>query len=119
MTRSIPVFRIFDYTKTLEFYINWLGFRINWEDRREGCPLYMEIELGDIVLHLSEHHGDSTPGSKAYVTIDDVRGYYKEITDKKYKFNNPGLEMAPWNAPCFEVIDPFGNKLLITEVGKK
>ena len=119
-TSVVPIFRIFDYNKAVEFYVDWLGFSIDWEHKfDEESPLYIQVSRNGIVLHLSEHHGDSTPGSKAYITIDDVRGYYKEIRDKKYKFNNPGLEMAAWNAPCFEVIDPFGNKLLITEVGKK
>lgn len=119
-TSVVPIFRIFDYKKAVEFYVDWLGFKIDWEHKfGEESPLYIQVSRDGIVLHLSEHHGDSTPGSKAYITIDDVRGYYKEVREKKYKFNNPGLEMAPWNAPCFEVIDPFGNNLLITEVGKK
>ncbi len=116
MTRSIPVFRIFDYTKTLEFYINWLGFRINWEDRREGCPLYMEIELGDIVLHLSEHHGDCTPGSRIYIKdFENLKDYQHELIAKQYKYNKPGLHKTPWNTIEMEVIDPFGNRLTFNE----
>jgi Glyoxalase superfamily protein len=30
-TQVIPVLRIFDYKKTIEFYIEWLGFVIDWE----------------------------------------------------------------------------------------
>ena len=56
---------------------------------------------------------------KAYITIDDVKALHKEICAKDYKYNKPGLEHAPWNAPCFEVVDPFSNKLLITKEGKK
>lgn len=68
-------------------------------------------------LHLSEHHGDASRGSKAYIETTDVRKYHKELIEKNYKFNKPGLEIAPWNAPCIEVIDPFSNKLLFTEKG--
>jgi hypothetical protein len=68
---------------------------------------------------LSEHHGDCAPGSKAYITVDDATKLYKEICSRPYKYNHPGLEQAFWNAPCFEVIDPFSNKLMITEEGKK
>ena len=118
-TSVIPIFRIFDYNKAIEFYVDWLGFKIDWEHTFiEKSPIYMQVSRDGIVLHLSEHHGDSTPGSKAYITIDDVKTLYKEICAKDYKYNRPGLEQAPWNAPCFEVIDPFGNKLLITEVAK-
>lgn len=48
-----------------------------------------------------------------------MKALHKEICAKDYKYNKPGLEHAPWNTPCFEVVDPFSNKLLITEEGKK
>ena len=81
--------------------------------------MYMQVSRDGIVLRLSEHHGDCSPGSKAYIIIDDVKKLYKEICSRPYKYNRPELEQAPWNAPCFEVIDRFSNKLLITEIGKK
>ena len=82
-TSVVPIFRIFDYEKAVEFYVTWLGFKIDWEHKfDEESPLYIQVSRDGIVLHLSEHHGDSTPGSKAYITIDDVRGYYKEIKEK-------------------------------------
>lgn len=119
-TSVVPRFRIFDYKKAIEFYVDWLGFKIDWEHKfSDSSPIYMQVSRDGIVLHLSEHHGDCTPGSKAYITIDDAREFHREICAKNYKCNHPGLEMAPWNAPCFEVIDPFSNKLLITEEGKK
>jgi uncharacterized glyoxalase superfamily protein PhnB len=119
-TSVVPIFRIFDYKKAVEFYVDWLGFKIDWEHTfNDNSPIYMQVSRDGIVLHLSEHHGDCSPGSKAYITIDDVRAFHREISAKNYKYNNPGLEKAPWNAPCTEVIDPFGNKLLITEEVKK
>ena len=118
--KVIPIFRIFDYKKAVEFYVDWLGFKIDWEHKfDENSPIYMQVSRDGIVLHLSEHHGDCSPGSKAYIAIVDVRAFHREITNKNYKYNKPGLEMAPWNALCTEVIDPFSNKLLITEEGKK
>lgn len=30
---TIPILRIFDYQKAIEFYIDWLGFEIVWEHR--------------------------------------------------------------------------------------
>jgi uncharacterized glyoxalase superfamily protein PhnB len=119
-TSVVPVFRMFDYKKAIEFYVEWLGFKIDWEHKfNEESPLYIQVSRDGVVLHLSEHYGDSTPGSKAFITIDDVTSYHHEITQKKYKYFHPGIETAPWNAPCFEVMDPFGNKLLFTEEAKK
>jgi len=58
----------FDHNKAVEFYVDWLGFRIDWEHKfKLSSQIYMQVSRGDIVLHLSEHHGDSSPGSKVYI----------------------------------------------------
>src|SRR5882672_4488217 len=110
-----PVFRIFDYGKAVEFYIDWLGFKIDWEDRPKDAPIYMQISRGDIVLHLTEHHGDCCPGSKAFVDFTGLKKYHGQLLAKGYKFNRPGIGKAPWEAMCMTVIDPFGNKILFNE----
>ena len=118
-TKVIPVLRIFDYDKTVEFYIDWLGFNIDWKHRfNDDSPLYMQVSKGPVIFHLTEHHGDCCPGSKVYVETTGVRDYHKELIGKKYKYNRPGIEQAPWNAPCVTVNDPFGNTIMFTEKGK-
>ena len=57
MTKAIPILRIFDYDKAIAFYVNWLGFDIDWEYKPEATPLYLQVSHKGIVLHLSEHHG--------------------------------------------------------------
>lgn len=76
--KVIPVFRIFDYKKAIEFYIDWLGFKIVWENTfEENAPVYMEVEKDGIVLHLSEHHGDGTLGTHVFIWCDGVKNYYE------------------------------------------
>lgn len=117
-TKVIPVLRIFDLAKMKEFYIDWLGFTIEWEHRfEENFPLYLEVSKGEIVLHLTEHYGECCPGSKVFIQTTGVKEFHKEITAKDYRYSKPGLEQAFWNAPYVEVIDPFGNKLVFTEKG--
>ncbi|MDB5249474.1 MAG: glyoxalase/bleomycin resistance/extradiol dioxygenase family protein [Segetibacter sp.] len=112
----IPVLRIFDFAKTEEFYINWLGFTIDWQHRfGDNFPLYLQISKGDILLHLSEHHGDCCPGGKVFINYKGLKEYHQELINKDYRYNKPGLGDAPWNALCMEVIDPVGNKLLFNE----
>jgi len=68
--KIVPVFRIFDLEKAREFYIDFLGFKENWLHRfKENGPVYMEIERNEFRIHLSEHHGDGTPGSSVYVLM--------------------------------------------------
>ncbi len=112
----IPVLRIFDISKTTQFYIDWLGFKIDWQHSfGEGMPIYMQISRGDLVLHLSEHHGDCCPGAKVFVHITGIEDLHRELSDKDYKYNRPGLEQAPWNARTVTVKDPFGNQILFNE----
>jgi catechol 2,3-dioxygenase-like lactoylglutathione lyase family enzyme len=59
--KVIPMLRIFNYAKALEFYVNWLGFKIDWEDKPSSAPMYLQISKDDIMLHLTEHHGETLP----------------------------------------------------------
>ncbi len=116
-TVAIPVFRIFDYAKAIEFYIDWLGFRVDWEDKHTDAPAYLQVSLGDIVLHLSEHYGDSTPGGRVHIeNFPSLEQYHQELLGKQYKYMRPGIGKAPWDpeTDCMEVIDPFGNRLTFT-----
>ncbi|REC60965.1 VOC family protein [Chryseobacterium pennae] len=112
----IPVLRIFDYQKALEFYIDWLGFEIAWEHRfEENMPAYIEVKKENIILHLTEHHGDASPGSSVFIWGEGVADYHKELIDKNYKYNRPGLEKTFYEAVSFTVNDPFGNKIIFNE----
>ncbi|MCS4300732.1 glyoxalase superfamily protein [Chryseobacterium sp. BIGb0232] len=112
----IPVLRIFDYQKALEFYKDWLGFEIAWEHRfEENMPAYIEVKKGNMIFHLTEHHGDASPGSSVFIWGEGVADYHKELIDKNYKYNRPGLEKTFYDAISFTVNDPFGNKIIFNE----
>jgi catechol 2,3-dioxygenase-like lactoylglutathione lyase family enzyme len=114
--KVIPVLRIFDVEKAKEFYIGWLGFTVDWEHRFEkSFPLYMQVSKGEIVLHLTEHYGDCSPGSKVLLQVRGIEELHGQLIAKNYSYGRPGIELAPWNAKTMELIDPFGNKLLFNE----
>lgn len=67
---TIPILRTFDREKAREFYRDYLGFVVDWEHRFEpALPVYILISRRGLVIHLSEHHGDGTPGSVVYVRV--------------------------------------------------
>jgi uncharacterized glyoxalase superfamily protein PhnB len=114
--KVIPVLRIFDYKKAIEFYVDWLEFKIDWEHTfEENTPIYMQVSREGMTLHLSEHHGDSTPGARIYIECTGLKEYHQLLIDKKYKNNRPGLEKSFYGTWCMEVIDPFGNRLTLNE----
>ena len=110
-----PVFRMFDETKAREFYLDFLGFKVKFEHRfEEDLPLYMSIERDDCELHLSEHHGDATPGSSVRIETTSVAQFQNELVNKDYKYARPGIEKQPWGEES-SLIDPFGNRLTFYE----
>jgi len=114
--KVIPILRIFDYQKAVEYYVDWLGFRIEWEHVfEEGMPKYMEIVKDGLTIHLSEHHGDATPGARVFLWCTGLKEYHTILTDKKYKNNRPGFEETFYDSWSVEVIDPFGNRLSFNE----
>ncbi len=111
-----PILRMFDEDKAREFYLGFLGFAVNWEHRFEdNLPLYMEITRGECALHLSEHHGDSTPGSAVRIEVDDIETFHSGLSVKDYNYARPGIDETPYATREVQVIDPFGNKLIFFE----
>src|SRR6185437_9178295 len=94
-----------------EFYCGYLGFRVDWEHRFEpGLPLYQQVSRGGCVLHLSEHHGDSTPGSAVRIQVSDLRLLQRQLHATGYPLR-PGIAEESWGLDM-SVPDPFGNKLV-------
>lgn len=113
--QAIPIFRIFDVVKAREFYCDFLGFTVTMEHRHElGLPLYMAIKRAGFELHLSEHHGDASPGSTTFVWIKGVQAFHAELTGKNYGYGRPGIEQVPWGDQL-QVHDPFGNRIRFCE----
>lgn len=111
----VPILRIFDVTKAREFYVGYLGFTIDWEHRfNETAPLYMQASRDGLVLHLSEHHGDGTPGSAVYIETAGVRELHAELRSKEYENLNPGVAVDEIGT-CMTLLDPFGNILRFNE----
>jgi catechol 2,3-dioxygenase-like lactoylglutathione lyase family enzyme len=112
----IPVLRIFDLAKADDFYFGWLGFSRDWQaELAPGSPLYLQISRGPIRLHLSEHHGDGTPGSVVYVGMRGIEAFHAEIMARPYRYNRPGLIDVPWGGRELHVIDPFHNQIRFHE----
>ncbi len=112
---AVPILRIFDEAKAREFYCGFLGFEPGFAHRFEpGLPLYLEVTRAGLTLHLSEHHGDASPGSTVFVPMRGIRAFHRELTDKRYGYARPGIVQAPWG-DVLEVADPFGNRLRFCE----
>jgi catechol 2,3-dioxygenase-like lactoylglutathione lyase family enzyme len=115
--KTIPLLRILDEAKAKEFYIDFLGFKLDWGNRATGA-LYMQVSLDDCVLHLSEHSGDAAQGAAVKLHTDNIEAYVEKLVAKKYPpgvaEQDPGVAEQPWGSLDMVLLDPFGNRLIFT-----
>lgn len=119
LSAPTPILRIFDETKARAFYVDYLGFGVDWEHRfHPGLPLYLQVSRDGCVLHLSEHHGDCCPGAAMRIAVDDLDGLHAELSGKDYPYARPAIERMPWGTRDLSVKDPFGNRLTFSDDGQ-
>ena len=108
-----PILRSFDEARTRAFYVDYLGFTVDFEHRFEPTmPLYLGLRLDQCVLHLSEHYGDASPGARIRSPVDDVQGYIRTLREKSFDNAHPGEpELMDWGAWEITIHDPSNNRL--------
>lgn len=112
---ATPIVRIFDVDKAREFYLDFLGFSVDWEHRfGDDFPLYFQVSRGGLTLHLSEHAGDATPGGNMVAYMRGLKAFHAELLGKNYRYMRPGLEKQDWGLEM-TVTDPFQNRIRFIE----
>jgi uncharacterized glyoxalase superfamily protein PhnB len=115
--KVIPVLRIFSVEKAREFYLDYLGFQVDFEHRFDDrAPLFMQVSRDGLTLRLSEHYGDGSPGAAVTVHVTGVRELHTELTAKNYGYYRPGLETTFYGALQLRLLDPFGNRIILDEL---
>jgi uncharacterized glyoxalase superfamily protein PhnB len=111
-----PILRIFDEAKAREFYVDFLGFKVDWEHRfADDLPLYMQVSKDDCIIHLSGHFGDGCPGAHLRIETTNLDEYQQELLAKRYKHSRPGIGDTEWGTREMCISDPFGNSLTFAE----
>jgi catechol 2,3-dioxygenase-like lactoylglutathione lyase family enzyme len=107
-----PVLRIFDRDKAVEFYVDYAGFTLDWEEGEPDGPQYLQVSMGPLAVHLSNNHDDGTPGGVLVIELDDILAYDAELSAKGYSFLYPAVSPGPGeHMASLELIDPFSNRL--------
>jgi Glyoxalase superfamily protein len=65
---------------------------------------------GPLVLNLSSHHGDGTPGTAVVVFTDDLEGLHAELKGKGFPFMSPGIELHGVGREM-ALLDPASNQI--------
>ena len=113
---AIPILRIFDVAKAREFYVEFLGFAWDWEHRSDpDLPVYAQISRAGLRVHLSEHFGDGTPGTRIRLVTSGLAALHAELTARHYRHARPDIQVQPWGWREMAIADPFGNVLVFCE----
>lgn len=109
----IPILRSFDEARAKGFYIDWLGGALLFEHRFDAdAPLYFGVALLGAELHVSEHHGDATPGGRVLLRVADVDAVARDLRSRPYRFARPGdPQDQAWGYRELTVADPFGARI--------
>ena len=95
--RTTPILRIFDEAKATEFYVGFLGFTVDWRHRfGDDYPLYFQISRGGCVLHLSEHHGDCSPGAAVRIETRALDELNEELVIRRGENLRRRYELRRW-----------------------
>jgi len=114
--RPIPVLRIFDVAKARAYYLDYLGFRVQSEHRfGPDFPLYLAVERDGCTLHLSEHHGDGTPGTLVRIHCSDVDTFAAELATRPQPHSRPALPAMSWGTRDVVPLDSFGDRLVFSD----
>lgn len=120
LQNPVPVLRVFDESIAKKFYIDWLAFKLDWEHRSSPtAPLFSQVSRSHVILHLSEHWGDCSPGAKVMIQTDDIEALVSELQSRPISNLNPASNDAPWGGKMMRLIDPFGNQLVFHQPERK
>jgi hypothetical protein len=121
-TTTIPVLRIFSEDSARRFYLDFLGFTLDFGGPTTGgdSPFYGQISRPGATLQLTEHQYEPGPGATVDIWIAGLDGYREELLAKDLGVFGPALGVPPiseahWGARVLTVPDPFGNHLRISE----
>lgn len=112
---AIPVLRMFDEAKAKAFYLDYLGFEVDWECRfTPTAPLYMQIRLGDALIHLNGHAKEDAPVSQVKIPVLGLANYCQYLIAKGAHYPKPSLVDPRYQGrnTDMNIDDPFGNELV-------
>jgi hypothetical protein len=112
---SIPVVRMLYEAKAKAFYVDFLGFEIEWVHRfSDTAPLYMQIRLGDSVIHLNGHAEEDAPITEVRIPVRGIDAFCEHLRAKLMSGPKPSLVDPRYEGEGTDmnIYDPSGNLLV-------
>lgn len=113
MEKTIPLLRVSDYDKAIDYYIKWLGFKIDWEKKPDDGPFRIQISFREtITLQLLQF--ETAEGLGTWILIEDFKNlviFRKFLGMKPAKYPTPPVKHFPEDKSILTLTfqDPFRN----------
>ena len=109
----IPTLRMTDETSSRAFYVEGLGFHVDWAHRFEpGLPALMQLTRDGMTFYLSQHVMDRALGGLLRLFVDRVDEWHAELRRRSIAIELPPTDQ-PWGLREMHLVDPDGNRLRI------
>jgi hypothetical protein len=111
--RAVPVLPGDDLRAAKAFYVDQLGFAVEWEATEDGRNGLVGLRRGAIELTIDCPMSGHGRRACASLIVDSADFYYDEWRGKLRMERRPQDE--PWGARTFGIQDPFENTLFVIE----
>ena len=106
----IPQLRITNASRSLAFYVDGLGFAVDWKHQFEpGDPLFFQLTRAGQTIFITEHSGDCDVGGAVYFLVPNVDDCHAAFVARGLIIEPPAD--MPWRNCEMLLTDPDGNRL--------
>jgi predicted lactoylglutathione lyase len=102
----IPILRVNSVAASIRFYVEVLGFKVNWGSEDESTFASISCDGRAIMLAQGEQ---GQPGTWIWIGVEDIEPLFAEYKAKGVKFREPPTNY-PW-AYEMKIEDPDGHVL--------
>jgi catechol 2,3-dioxygenase-like lactoylglutathione lyase family enzyme len=111
--RVMPTLRMTDYARSKAFYVERLGFHVDWEHRfKPDFPVFMQVSRDGMAFFLTEHKGDCPVGGLVHLYVPDVDAWFADLENRGAPVKDAPAEHLQ-GLRSMTIVDPDGNKLMI------
>ena len=100
----VPILRVADFDASIRYYVDVLGFEVDWTDGRFGS-----VTRGDASLMLSEG-AQGHAGTWVWIAVSDADALHEELLPRGARIRHPPTDY-PWGSREVHVFDPDGHVL--------
>jgi catechol 2,3-dioxygenase-like lactoylglutathione lyase family enzyme len=102
-----------DEERSRAFYVDGLGFRVDWTHRFEpNLPALLQLSRDGMIFYLSQHVMDCAVGGLIHFFVDSVDDWHARLQRNGVTIELPPTDQ-PWGLREMHLLDPDGNRLRI------